>query len=181
MGFFHDEISSSSTPDAAASTLLLWWIQQACWMLPLPEDPEAASSCQWLTSLWSGGDNSAPGKQLNPQHPVPQQQHKPHHHRQDEEEDGRVHAGLASRSKHPQKSSVFQCTTRVEGVTELFSHKSDQQQEQVPSVCQAGCSPATVSSLLQLNCMSRWMLKSFAMMCSCCLMKQQKRLWSKAF
>jgi len=39
MGFFHDEISSSSTPDAAASTLLLWWIQQACWMLPLPEDP----------------------------------------------------------------------------------------------------------------------------------------------
>jgi len=36
---------------------------------------EATSSCQWLTSLlWSGGDNSMPGKQLNPQHPVPQQQ-----------------------------------------------------------------------------------------------------------
>jgi len=33
---------------------------------------------QLLTSLWSGGDNSMPGKQLNPQHPLPHQQHKPH-------------------------------------------------------------------------------------------------------
>ena len=35
-----------------------------------------------------------PGKQLNPQHPAPQQQCKPHprphQHRPDEEEDGRV-------------------------------------------------------------------------------------------
>jgi len=31
---------------------------------------------QLLTSLWSGGDNSMPGKQLNPQHPAPHQQHR---------------------------------------------------------------------------------------------------------
>ena len=35
-----------------------------------------------------------PGKQLNPQHPAPQQQYKshlkPHQHKPDEEEDGRV-------------------------------------------------------------------------------------------
>ena len=34
---------------------------------------------QVATSLWSGGDNSMPGKQLNPQHPVPPQQYKLHH------------------------------------------------------------------------------------------------------
>jgi len=29
---------------------------------------------QVATSLWSGGNNSMPGKQLNPQNPAPQQQ-----------------------------------------------------------------------------------------------------------
>jgi len=33
---------------------------------------------QVATSLWSGGDNSMPGKQLNPQHPAPQQQFNSH-------------------------------------------------------------------------------------------------------
>jgi len=31
-----------------------------------------------------------PARQLNPQHPAPQQQYKPHQHRPDKEEDGRV-------------------------------------------------------------------------------------------
>jgi len=61
---------------------------------------------QVLTSLWSGGDNSMPGKQLNPQHPLPHQQHKPHPGRRrgtaqigsDEEEHGRAHTGLIKAS-----------------------------------------------------------------------------------
>jgi len=53
---------------------------------------------QLLTSLWSGGNNSMPGMQLNPQHPLPHQQCKPHpgwrrrtaQSRSDEEGHGRV-------------------------------------------------------------------------------------------
>jgi len=39
---------------------------------------EATSVCQWLTSLWSGGYDSMPARQLNPQHPAPQQQFNSH-------------------------------------------------------------------------------------------------------
>jgi len=94
----------------------------------------ATSSSQLLTSLWSGGDNSMPGKQLNPQHPAPHQQHRkkklehlsPDRIKKDMEE--LIPVWL----KHP-KSSVFQYTTRVEGSSYSSIIKSDQQQ-QVPSV-----------------------------------------------
>jgi len=56
---------------------------------------------QVLTSLWSGGDNSMPGKQLNPQiqcHIINTSRMKKNGGtaQSGSDEDGRVHTGLAS-------------------------------------------------------------------------------------
>jgi len=72
---------------------------------------------QLLALLWSGGNNSMPGKQLNPQHPVPHQQQQ-----------------LAS--------LTARICTRVEGSRHSSVIKSNQQQQQVPSIYQAGHSPS---------------------------------------
>jgi len=46
-------------------------IQSHLWLTSAEEDYIIS---QVATSLWSGGDNSMPEKQLNPQDPAPQQQ-----------------------------------------------------------------------------------------------------------
>jgi len=90
-----------------------------------------------------------PGKQLNPQHPAPQQQHKPHpkphQHRPDEEEDGRVSYRI-DQGKLMIKASTrelsFPIKQELKAVTVLYSRVINNNKSQAfnPSISQAGYS-----------------------------------------
>jgi len=86
---------------------------------------------QVATSLWSGGDNSMPGKQLNPQYPVPQQQCNSYIIicRMKKNMEQLIPDWSRRADQSIQKSSVFQYTTGFEGSSYSSATETIQLQE----------------------------------------------------
>jgi len=110
---------------------------------------EATSACQWITSLWSGGHDSMPARQLNPQHPAPQQQFNSHINntgRRAWNTSVRIGWRRAWKSLNRFDQSIHK---RAQFSNMLQELKQLQQQQQVPSVSKH--LPKCLSSRLQLN------------------------------